>query len=36
MARAKKTFKPMRSKKSGIKTNKRISQNNKIVKNIKS
>jgi len=32
MARTKKFFKPMRSKKSGRKTNKRISENNQILK----
>lgn len=34
MARSKKTFKPMRSKKSGVKTNKRISRNIKILKKL--
>lgn len=32
MARTKKFFKPMRSKKSARKTNKRISENNQILK----
>lgn len=32
MARSKKKFKPMRSKRSGMKTNKRINENNKILK----
>ena len=34
MARAKKTFKPMKSKKSGVKTNKRVTQNNIILKKL--
>lgn len=32
MARSKKSFKPMRSKRSGIKTLQRIKQNNEILK----
>ena len=36
MARTKKTFKPIKSKKSGIKTAKRIAENNKILKKLKS
>jgi hypothetical protein len=32
MAKSKKKFKPMRSKRSGIKTQKRINENNKILK----
>ena len=35
MARSKKTFKPMRSKKSGVKTQKRIKLNNDILKKLK-
>ena len=34
MARSKKKFKPMRSKRSGMKTNKRINENNKILKKL--
>lgn len=34
MARAKKTFKPMKSKKSGVKTNKRIKQNIEVLKKL--
>lgn len=34
MARNKKTFKPMRSKRSGMKTNKRIASNNKVLKSL--
>lgn len=34
MARTKKTFKPMKSKKSGVKTQKRIDSNNKILKKL--
>lgn len=34
MARSKKTFKPMRSKKSGVKTNKRIMRNIEILKKL--
>jgi hypothetical protein len=34
MAKSKKKFKPMRSKRSGIKTQKRINENNKILKKI--
>jgi hypothetical protein len=32
MARSKHTFKPQRSKKSGVKTQKRINENNEILK----
>jgi hypothetical protein len=34
MARSKYTFKPQRSKKSGVKTQKRINDNNQILKKI--
>ena len=34
MARAKKTFKPMKSKKSGVKTNKQIKKNIEVLKKL--